>query len=204
MADLKKLFALSYNSCALPGCEERLADESWPRVMAEICHIYGLRPGSARFVPDMTIAELNSYENLLLLCRNCHLKIDYLYVDDYPADRLLEIKHQHENRDGAQSAWCTPAQLERFVTTLAITLGINVLDAPPRPPSNHPPNMKIRVYELARELGLTNQEALDQCIAAGVEAKSHSSSISFEDAERVRDRAWTSGVTRLLQPRPQG
>ena len=39
---------------------------------------------------------------------------------------------------------------------------------------------KIRVYELARELGLTNKEALDLCIDLGIGVKSHSSSI--EDA----------------------
>ena len=47
----------------------------------------------------------------------------------------------------------------------------------------------IRVYELARELGLTNKEALDLCIALGIGVKSHSSSIVEAHADRVRRKA---------------
>ena len=35
---------------------------------------------------------------------------------------------------------------------------------------------KIRVHELAKELGLTNKEALDLAIALGIGVKSHSAS----------------------------
>ena len=45
---------------------------------------------------------------------------------------------------------------------------------------------KIRVYELARELGLTNKETLDLCSALGIGVKSHSSSIVEAQADRVR------------------
>jgi hypothetical protein len=46
---------------------------------------------------------------------------------------------------------------------------------------------KIRVYELARELGLTNKETLDLCEALGIGVKSHSSSIVDAQADRVRN-----------------
>jgi HNH endonuclease len=45
---------------------------AWPEVLAEICHIYGLKPDSPRYVPGMTVEEVNAYENLLLLCPTCH------------------------------------------------------------------------------------------------------------------------------------
>ncbi|MGE0309757.1 MAG: translation initiation factor IF-2 N-terminal domain-containing protein, partial [Acidimicrobiia bacterium] len=48
---------------------------------------------------------------------------------------------------------------------------------------------KIRVHELAKELGLTNQEALDLSIALGIGVKSHSSGIEEAQADRVRRRA---------------
>ena len=127
LADLKKLFALSYNQCALSGCDERLSDPAWPAVLAEICHIYGLKPGSARHLPGMSAADANAYENLVLLCRNCHLKVDRLFVDHYPADRLLEIKAAHESRQGAKP-WCAPERLEELSRLLAEALG---LDIPP-------------------------------------------------------------------------
>ncbi|MGI8751839.1 MAG: translation initiation factor IF-2 N-terminal domain-containing protein, partial [Acidimicrobiales bacterium] len=59
---------------------------------------------------------------------------------------------------------------------------------------------KIRVYELARELGLTNKEALDLCIGLGIGVKSHSSSIEDQQADRVRRKADREGLRRAVQP----
>jgi translation initiation factor IF-2 len=59
---------------------------------------------------------------------------------------------------------------------------------------------KIRVYELGRELGLTNKEALDLCIALGIGVKSHSSSIEDAQADRVRRKADAEGLRRAVQP----
>jgi len=59
---------------------------------------------------------------------------------------------------------------------------------------------KIRVYELARELGLTNKEALDLCIDLGIGVKSHSSSIEDAQADRVRRKADQLGLRRDVSP----
>ncbi|MFT7475035.1 MAG: translation initiation factor IF-2 [Verrucomicrobiales bacterium] len=59
---------------------------------------------------------------------------------------------------------------------------------------------KIRVYELARELGLSNAETLDLCDALGIGAKSHSSSIVDAQADRVRRKAEREGLVREVQP----
>jgi translation initiation factor IF-2 len=59
---------------------------------------------------------------------------------------------------------------------------------------------KIRVYELGRELGLTNKEALDLCLALGIGVKSHSSSIEEAQADRVRRKADAEGLRRPVQP----
>ena len=59
---------------------------------------------------------------------------------------------------------------------------------------------KIRVHELAKELGLTNKEALDLAIALGIGVKSHSSSIEEAQADRVRRRAERDGLIRDQQP----
>ena len=48
---------------------------------------------------------------------------------------------------------------------------------------------KIRVHELAKELGLTNKETLDLCVALGIAVKTHSSSIEDAQADRVRRKA---------------
>ncbi|MBA3266984.1 MAG: translation initiation factor IF-2 N-terminal domain-containing protein, partial [Acidimicrobiia bacterium] len=58
---------------------------------------------------------------------------------------------------------------------------------------------RIRVYELARELGLTNKETLDLCSALGIGVKSHSSSIEDAQADRVRRKAEREGLKRDVQ-----
>jgi translation initiation factor IF-2 len=58
----------------------------------------------------------------------------------------------------------------------------------------------IRVYELARELGLTNKETLDLCVALGIGVKSHSSSVVEPQADRVRRKAEREGLIRDVQP----
>ena len=59
---------------------------------------------------------------------------------------------------------------------------------------------KIRVYELARELGLTNKEALDLSVSLGIGVKSHSSSIEDAQADRVRRKADAEGLRRDVSP----
>ncbi|MCU1463525.1 MAG: bacterial translation initiation factor 2 (bIF-2), partial [Acidimicrobiales bacterium] len=59
---------------------------------------------------------------------------------------------------------------------------------------------RIRVYELARELGLTNKEALDLAEALKIGVKSHSSSIEDAQADRVRRKADAEGLRRDVSP----
>ena len=54
----------------------------------------------------------------------------------------------------------------------------------------------VRVYELARELGMSNQEVLDLCDKLGIGARSHSSSIVEAQADRVRRRAEKDGLVK--------
>ena len=59
---------------------------------------------------------------------------------------------------------------------------------------------RIRLYELARELGLTNKETLDLALSLGIGVKSHSSSIEEAQGDRVRRRAERDGLIRDHQP----
>ena len=45
---------------------------------------------------------------------------------------------------------------------------------------------KVRIYELSRDLGLDNKDVLDAAEKLKIAARSHSSSISDEEAERIR------------------
>ena len=59
---------------------------------------------------------------------------------------------------------------------------------------------KVRVYELARDLGLTNKEAIDLAMSLGIGVKSHSSSIEDAQADRVRRKADAEGLRRDVSP----
>ncbi len=62
------------------------------------------------------------------------------------------------------------------------------------------PAKKIRVHELAKELGMTNKEVLDLAGAAGVAAKAPSSSLQEAYADMLRRRAEREGLVRDEQP----
>jgi translation initiation factor IF-2 len=59
---------------------------------------------------------------------------------------------------------------------------------------------KIRIHELAKELGMTNAEVLDLCGVLGVAAKGPSSSLAEAYADMVTRRAVRDGLTRDEQP----
>jgi translation initiation factor IF-2 len=54
----------------------------------------------------------------------------------------------------------------------------------------------VRVYELAKEVGLENREVIRRLTDLGVEAKSHSSSVSVVDAKRLKDTIGRSACSR--------
>ncbi len=61
---------------------------------------------------------------------------------------------------------------------------------------------KVRVYELARELDITNKEVIALCGSLGVDAKSHSSSLVEAQADRVRKKAEADGIVGKKSPKP--
>jgi translation initiation factor IF-2 len=62
---------------------------------------------------------------------------------------------------------------------------------------------KIRIYELARELGISNEEVLELATELKIGVKSHSSSIEDPMADRVRRLADSRGMRREPEPEPE-
>lgn len=58
----------------------------------------------------------------------------------------------------------------------------------------------LRVHELAKELGMSNQETLDLCGKLGIGVKTQSSTIIEQQADRVRAKAEREGFVREQQP----
>jgi hypothetical protein len=95
---IKKLFAVSGNRCAFPGCDLRLVDPGGA-VLGEICHIKARSPEGPRYDPAQAEEERHAFENLLLLCP-AHHKI----VDDDPAKYTVEWLRETKARHEAQPA----------------------------------------------------------------------------------------------------
>ena len=96
-ATIRKLFSLTCNKCALPTCNNTLIYEEFDDVRAEICHIQAATPGGPRFTKSKSDKELASFNNLIVLCKNCHDEIDK-NPKKYDTEILFRIKNQHEKK----------------------------------------------------------------------------------------------------------
>ncbi|MBE9198104.1 MULTISPECIES: translation initiation factor IF-2 [unclassified Nodularia (in: cyanobacteria)] len=65
-------------------------------------------------------------------------------------------------------------------------------------------NGKVRIYELSKELNLDNKELLAICDQLNIAVKSHSSTISESEAERIRTTAEKLTATNVMQKKEQG
>lgn len=93
----KRLWAKSGNRCAIDKVEliRPARDRDDDTVYGRECHIRGPRPESPRYDPTLSAKDADVYENLILLCGDCHTDID----DNkhyYTPQRLQLIKVEHE------------------------------------------------------------------------------------------------------------
>lgn len=92
----RELFLLSANRCAYPGCTAALVtDEGY---VGMICHIEGVKPGSARHNPDSTNEKRRHTSNLMLMCRNHGTIIDQESAAAWPVKKLRSLKKNHESK----------------------------------------------------------------------------------------------------------
>lgn len=96
---LKLLWGRSAGRCAIPECRTELFAEATEYdpvvVIGEVAHIAALQEQGPRAEPVMTATERNDYDNLILLCQNCHALIDG-QPGTYSIARLKEVKSAHE------------------------------------------------------------------------------------------------------------
>ena len=83
--------------CAI--CRQDLLIEAQPGVdvslVGEICHIIARKPNGPRGRRGLNFDELDSYENLILLCQAHHKQIDD-HPESYPVEKLKQLKSEHE------------------------------------------------------------------------------------------------------------
>jgi len=137
---IKSLWSRSGGRCAMCKTEIILQEkENNPSPIGEMAHIKGVNPESARYDPNMSNEERNSYENLIILCPTCHTKIDK-NPDKYTVEKLKKIKIEHEKWVREQlrinSSEVTFAELEvitkYLINASTLNYGQNLEIIPPK------------------------------------------------------------------------
>lgn len=93
-SSLRKIYALSGNQCAKPGCNTVLVNSNGTFV-ASVCHIYAAEENGPRPNKKLTPEQKRNPENLILLCKLCHEIVDS-EEDTYPAKVLKKWKADRE------------------------------------------------------------------------------------------------------------
>ncbi len=96
---IRRLDTLSRNQCAAPNCNKPLIAKDGETIISKICHIEAASEGGARYRANMTDDERRHFNNLILLCDECHSIIDNLENESkYPVSLLKEWKKNHESK----------------------------------------------------------------------------------------------------------
>ncbi len=83
----------------MPECRKVLivdkTEDDEESLVAVMAHIKGEKSTASRYDSNMSDSERNSYDNLILVCNNCHKVIDD-QPNTYTVEKLQKIKKQHE------------------------------------------------------------------------------------------------------------
>lgn len=97
-----KLWLASGGRCQFEGCNQALwrDDLTYTKMnRSYIAHIYGFAEGSARYDEALSPKLEKDFSNLMLLCDTHHRLIDNQKTKgDFPAERLIKMKSDHEER----------------------------------------------------------------------------------------------------------
>lgn len=170
----KALYALSYGKCNICKTDLIIEEKSTGKKknIGKIAHIYDFSPnGPGRASDILTPQELNNYKNLVLLCGRCHDICDTC-PQDYPPNKMLEIKNDHtaalEEIFTDNMSKITFAELDVVAKAIAFpkTLSFNTsTDKFLLPPSE-----KINKNKLSHGVsnliaaGLTQAKLVDDCL----------------------------------------
>jgi hypothetical protein len=95
----RRLFAASAGYCQSPSCSTELFIDASGKSfhIAEMAHVYAASDLGPRANPALSKEERGAYENLVLLCANCHTKVDKA-PGVFPDDLMHKWKRDHANK----------------------------------------------------------------------------------------------------------
>lgn len=119
---VRRLYAPSMNVCAFPDCQTQLVTIDTRTVIGEVCHIHAQNVGGPRYLASQTDEDRHGFDNLVLMCRNCHKVIDAVEnVAKYSDEWLREVKRSHEDRARRSGEIPTPPDV---ITALSWTVAV--------------------------------------------------------------------------------
>jgi 5-methylcytosine-specific restriction endonuclease McrA len=115
---IKALFGRAANRCSL--CKTSVTelpkkDGDGISVIGEIAHIHALSSDGPRGKSKLTTEEKNDFDNLILVCANCHKKIDKQVIT-YTVEELRRRKKEHESEN------------DRLTSVLSFEKAMSLLD----------------------------------------------------------------------------
>lgn len=117
---VKRLHTLSANQCAAPHCNNKLIARDSETVISKICHIEAASPAGPRFNKEMSDDDRRHFNNLILLCDECHCIIDNKDNESkYPVELLKEWKRNHENKQLYSRIDEKPSSIKIAINALA-------------------------------------------------------------------------------------
>lgn len=81
--------------------------------IGEFAHIIDLQKATTRYIPNKTIEELNSPNNIIVICPTCHTRIDK-ESENYSTEYLRQIKNEYENNIIVSKEYSNPEYLNYF------------------------------------------------------------------------------------------
>jgi hypothetical protein len=125
----QRLIACTAGRCEFRGCNKDLFQHPLTGAIgnyAEAAHIVAFQIGGPRGATERP-ANINAFENLMLLCQTCHKLVDD-HPNDYPSELLREHKREHEERIHALTA--LGPEYRTTVIQLRATIGGQPVDIP--------------------------------------------------------------------------
>lgn len=122
---VKRLFCLSGNRCAYPGCPRQLVDAATGTVVGKICHIKSRNDTGPRWDASQTDEQRHSFENLILLCGPHHDIIDdRRNLRSFSPEVLQGYKSRHEAKQTAETP-ASDAIVDGLLANLSIAVNVH-------------------------------------------------------------------------------
>ncbi len=155
---VKRLHTLSGNECAAPNCTKRLIARDGETIISKICHIEAAAADGPRWNPDMDDDQRRHFNNLILLCDECHRVIDNKNNETkYPVSLLKEWKTRHESTRTYSFLNERPALLGMVINAIAKGKIGTVVEPLPRNPRAVKIDAKIRFNDIKRNKALIDE-----------------------------------------------